>query len=106
MLLLLNVLAYAGLVPAGSTFARNRRSTPPPEIYHVVTTALCARLHDRVRPAVAMILQNDATIGKSPPLFKTYHARRSPRATEASPATRSTINRRRRIWRYSRCRIW
>ncbi|HEY1868770.1 MAG TPA: hypothetical protein VGG70_10785, partial [Candidatus Cybelea sp.] len=47
-------------------------ATPPPEIYHVVTSALCARLHERVRPAVAMILQNDQKIAKSPPLFKRY----------------------------------
>lgn len=47
-------------------------STPPPQIYHVVTSALCARLHERVRPAVAMILQNDQKIAKSPPLFKRY----------------------------------
>jgi hypothetical protein len=47
-------------------------ATPPPEIYHVVTTALCARLHERVKPAVAMILQNDAKIAKSPPLFNKY----------------------------------
>jgi hypothetical protein len=48
------------------------QATPPPEIYHVVTTALCLRLHERVRPAVAMILQNDQTISKSPALFKRY----------------------------------
>lgn len=46
--------------------------TPPPQIYHVITTALCSRLHDRVRPAVAMILQNDQTIAKSPALFAKY----------------------------------
>lgn len=46
--------------------------TPPPQIYHVITTALCVRLHERVRPSVAMILQNDAGISKSPPLFKKY----------------------------------
>ncbi|MGA8099870.1 MAG: hypothetical protein WB810_14535 [Candidatus Cybelea sp.] len=46
--------------------------TPPPEIYHVVTSALCARIHERVRPAVAMILENDQKISKSPPLFKKY----------------------------------
>lgn len=46
--------------------------TPPPQIYHVVTTALCTRLHERVRPAVAMILQNDQTIAKSPALFANY----------------------------------
>jgi len=46
--------------------------TPPPEIYHVITTPFCAKLHDRVRPAVAMILQTDQTIAKSPPLFNRY----------------------------------
>ncbi len=53
--------------PAGTSSA-----TPPPQIYHVVTTALCERLHERVSPAVAMILQNDQKIAKSPPLFKKY----------------------------------
>jgi hypothetical protein len=46
--------------------------TPPPQIYHVITTPLCQRLHERVRPVVAMILQNDQTIAKSPPLFDRY----------------------------------
>ncbi|HEY2555227.1 MAG TPA: hypothetical protein VGI15_08245, partial [Candidatus Cybelea sp.] len=46
--------------------------TPPPQIYHIVTSALCARLHETVRPAVAMVLQNDGLIKKSPPLFKDY----------------------------------
>lgn len=46
--------------------------SPPPTIYHVITTPLCARLHERVRPAVALILQNDVKIGKSTPLFHTY----------------------------------
>lgn len=73
LLLLVCVLACAGLLPlparsdgAGST------ATPPPQIYHIVTTALCARLHERVRPAVAMILENDTKIAKSPPLFHRY----------------------------------
>jgi hypothetical protein len=69
------VLACAGLLPIrvlpdGS--AAKAAATPPPEIYHVVTTALCARLHESVRPAVAMILQNDAKIDKAPPIFKRY----------------------------------
>ena len=73
LLLLVCVLACAGLLPspvlsdgAGST------ATPPPQIYHIVTTALCARLHEHIRPAVAMILENDTKIAKSPPLFKRY----------------------------------
>jgi hypothetical protein len=69
------VLAFAGLscAPAYSDGAATTPSgTPPPQIYHIVTTALCARLHETVRPAVAMVLQNDQTIAKSPPLFKKY----------------------------------
>jgi hypothetical protein len=58
-------------LPARSDGAASA-ATPPPEIYHIVTTALCARLHERVQPAVALILQNDAKIAKSPPLFKRY----------------------------------
>jgi hypothetical protein len=68
-------LACAGLLPLAARSGDTPASgspTPPPQIYHVVTTALCARLHERVRPAVAMILQNDQTISKSPPLFKRY----------------------------------
>ena len=67
------VLACAGLLPLQArSDATIASSTPPPQIYHIVTTALCARLHESVRPAVAMILQNDGTIAKSPPLFKRY----------------------------------
>jgi hypothetical protein len=66
------VLACAGFPPLPARSDATAAATPPPQIYRVVTSALCARLHERVRPAVAMILQNDSTIGKSPPLFKKY----------------------------------
>jgi hypothetical protein len=46
--------------------------TPPPTIYRVITTAFCSRLHETVRPAVAMILENDQKIAQSPALFKQY----------------------------------
>ena len=73
LLLSICVLACAGLLPlqarSNGTVAA---ATPPPQIYHIVTTALCARLHETVRPAVAMILQNDGTIAKGSPLFKRY----------------------------------
>jgi hypothetical protein len=75
VLLLACALACAALLPPAARSgdaAATAGATPPPQIYHIVTTALCARLHERVRPAVAMILQNDATIAKSPPLFKRY----------------------------------
>jgi len=67
-------VAGAGLLPhaARSDATASAAGTPPPQIYRLVTTALCARLHERVAPAVAMILQNDQKIAKSPPLFKRY----------------------------------
>ena len=68
------VLACAGFLPtpALSDGATAPTGTPPPQIYHIVTTALCSRLHGTVRPAVAMVLQNDQKIAKSPPLFARY----------------------------------
>lgn len=48
--------------------------TPPPQIYHIVTRPLCSELHEHVAPAIGMMLQNDATIKKSPDLFKQYNA--------------------------------
>lgn len=47
--------------------------TPPPQIYHIVTRPLCAELHERIAPAIGMLLQNDATIKRSPALFKQYN---------------------------------
>jgi hypothetical protein len=49
-------------------------ATPPPTIYRVVTRPLCAELHEHIAPAIGMMLQNDATIKKSPELFKQYNA--------------------------------
>jgi hypothetical protein len=48
--------------------------TPPdlPEIYHTMSRPLCSALATKIRPAVAMMMENDATIAKSPPLFSDY----------------------------------
>jgi hypothetical protein len=48
-------------------------STPPPQIYHVITRPLCSELHERIAPAIGMMLENDTTIKKSPDLFKQYN---------------------------------
>jgi hypothetical protein len=48
-------------------------ATPPPQIYHIVTRPLCSELHEHVAPAIGMMLQNDATIKKSPGFFKQYN---------------------------------
>jgi hypothetical protein len=69
------ILSCAGFLPIAARSdgtATTAARTPPPQIYHIVTTALCARLHERVRPSVAMILQNDSKIAKSPQLFQRY----------------------------------
>jgi hypothetical protein len=89
VLLVAFAIAFAGLlpVPARSDGSSPLASgTPPPQIYHIVTTALCARLHDSIRPAVAMVLQNDQRIAKGPPLFKKY----ARAAFEGGPATGTT----------------
>lgn len=43
-----------------------------PEIIHTMSRPLCSALASKIRPAVALMLENDATIAKSPPLFKDY----------------------------------
>ena len=82
------LLACAGFLPvaARSDGTPAAAGTPPPQIYHLVTTALCARLHEMVKPAVAMILQNDQKIAQSPPLFKKY-ARGAMTGIEAANST-------------------
>jgi hypothetical protein len=64
-------VAALALVVALATGATG--PTPPPEIYHVITRPLCAELHDRIAPAIGMMLQNDTTIKKSPDIFKQYN---------------------------------
>ncbi len=88
LLLSAGMLASAALCPLqarsdGTAVATS--ATPPPQIYHIVTTALCARLHGTVRPAVAMVLENDQAIAKSPPLFAKY-LRGTTEAMGAGPA--------------------
>jgi hypothetical protein len=91
------VLPISAALAGGN--APNAKGTPPPQIYHIVTTPLCARLHERIRPAVAMILQNDRSIAKSPPLFKKYQVAvfggidpaNNPRGTPA-PSSNDSIN--------------
>jgi hypothetical protein len=46
--------------------------SPLPLIYHSVTRPLCSSLETRIRPALAMMIQNDATIDKSLPYFQDY----------------------------------
>jgi hypothetical protein len=48
------------------------QATRPPEIYRVTVSPLCSALHEKVQPAIGMLLQNDRTIAKSPAIFKDY----------------------------------
>jgi hypothetical protein len=68
----LTCVGFPPLTARSDGTATTAAQTPPPQIYHVVTTALCARLRERIRPSVAMILQNDTRIAKGGPLFKRY----------------------------------
>ena len=47
-------------------------SSPPPEIVHTISYPVCSALQTKVRPAVAMMAQNDQTIVKGDSLFKHY----------------------------------
>jgi hypothetical protein len=40
--------------------------TPPPQIYRVVSRPLCTQLRERIKPAIGMLLENDAAIKRSP----------------------------------------
>ena len=68
------VLAGALAVPAAAATAPAPTPTPPdlPEIYHTITRPMCSALATTIRPAIALMMQNDATIAKSPPLFGDY----------------------------------
>lgn len=73
------VLAAAclcALLPAARSAAAENASakpTTPPEIIHIITRPLCSELHKHIAPAIAMILENDQNIGKSPDLFSRYN---------------------------------
>ena len=47
--------------------------SPPPQIYHVVSRPLCSELRERIKPAMGMMMENDANIAASPRLFKRYN---------------------------------
>jgi hypothetical protein len=66
------IVVPVGALAGGTATVASATPTPPPQIYRVVTTPFCARLHEKIRPAVSTILQNDTTIAKSLPLFQDY----------------------------------
>jgi hypothetical protein len=68
------ILALAPALSAGAAPSAASTATPPPQIYRIVTRPLCAELHERIAPAIGMLLQNDTTIKKSPSLFKEYNS--------------------------------
>ncbi len=64
----------AALAMLAGVLALGASPSPPPTIYRIVTRPLCAQLHDRIAPAIGMMLQNDTTIKKGPDYFKQYNA--------------------------------
>ncbi len=65
----LTLAARADQTPAHATTL----TTPPPETTHVYSRPLCTALRKRVGPSIGMMLENDRTIAKGPPLFKDYN---------------------------------
>ncbi len=76
----LGALACASLAAAGlaNGNAKVKASPPPPSelklpvIIRVVARPLCTGLHHAVGPAIQLMLQNNAIIAKSQPLFDDY----------------------------------
>lgn len=63
------------LTGTGATTASAPTPAPTPnypEIYRTMSRPLCSALATKIQPAVAMMIQNDAVIAKSPPLFSDY----------------------------------
>ncbi len=72
-------LACASLAAAGLADEHlAAKATPPPSvlklpvIIHVIARPLCSGLHRAVGPAIGLMLQNNAIIAKSQPLFDDY----------------------------------
>ncbi len=65
--------ANAARPPATPTPYAHMPYPAPSVIYHGVARPLCAALVRHVRPVVGMMLENDRTISKSPPLFSQYN---------------------------------
>ncbi|NNM99654.1 MAG: hypothetical protein HKL91_07645 [Candidatus Eremiobacteraeota bacterium] len=67
-------LAAAGLANGKTT----AEASPPPSdlklpvIIHVIARPLCSGLHQAIGPAIGLMLQNNAIIAKSQPLFDDY----------------------------------
>jgi hypothetical protein len=68
------VLAAVFAAPAAAAAAPAPSPTPSnlPEIIHTVSRPLCSALATTIRPVIGMLLQNDDTIAKGPPLFGDY----------------------------------
>jgi hypothetical protein len=69
------LLLACAFFAAAATIAATPAPSPtaPPQIYRVVSRPLCSELRQRIKPAIGMMLENDATIRKSPTLFKQYN---------------------------------
>ena len=48
------------------------QATLPPQIYHTVSRPLCSALKTQIQPALALMMQSDATIAKAPSYFNDY----------------------------------
>jgi hypothetical protein len=66
-------MSRAVIVIGATVLLLGASATPPPTIYRIVTRPLCSQLHERIRPAIGMMLQNDSAIKKSPELFRKYN---------------------------------
>jgi hypothetical protein len=66
------IAALAVMLLAAATPTPLPSFPPLPEIYHSISRPLCSSLQDRIRPALGLMIENDATIKKSLPDFSDY----------------------------------
>ncbi|HTX57811.1 MAG TPA: hypothetical protein VMD47_11990 [Candidatus Acidoferrales bacterium] len=66
------LVSTSGAAFAAASPAPAAAPTMPPQIYETITRPLCSALASKIRPAVAMMIQDDAVIAKGPPLFGEY----------------------------------
>ncbi|HTU71497.1 MAG TPA: hypothetical protein VMF11_14430 [Candidatus Baltobacteraceae bacterium] len=72
-LAMLLAVLFAATGAGSATPAPAPTSTPYlPEIYHTISRPLCSALVTKIKPALGMMIQNDAAIAKSPGYFQEY----------------------------------
>jgi hypothetical protein len=66
------LLSGSSVASAATSASPAPQATQLPEIYHSISRPLCSALATKILPAIGMLMQDDKTIAKGPPLFQDY----------------------------------